>query len=189
MMSFYLLGMNLIDLYEVSRYENGRIIYNRSKTEDRRDDAALISIKVVKELLPLLEKYYGKTGKRVFCFYQKYKTSENFIKAVNIGLFSIAEKLELNHDLTTYYARHSWATIARNNCSISKEDITMALNHVDSKHKVTDSYLETDWKIIDNANNKVLGLFRPTISEEETLDRFFEDNPDMHDALDVPVGL
>ncbi len=187
MISFYLLGTNLIDLFEAKRLENGRIVYNRSKTEDRRDDDALISIKVERELLPFLERYADKTGKRVFCFYQKYSSSENFIKAVNIGLRKVAVALDLDHELTTYYARHSWATIARNICLVPKEDIAMALNHVDSKHKVTDSYLETDWSIIDNANRKVLSLFRPKISEEDKMkeiDRYLENNPEIYNNMD-----
>ncbi|MDB5285425.1 MAG: recombinase [Mucilaginibacter sp.] len=186
MISFYMLGTNLIDLYEADTMEQGRIMYNRSKTEGRREDSAFISIKIESELLPLLEQYKDKKKKRVFCFYQMYSTSENFIKAVNIGLKKVANSLGLP-ELTTYYARHSWATIARNNCAIPKEDITLALNHIDTKHRVTDSYLETDWHIIDNANRKVLGLFRPKLTPEEVdviNDNFFENHPDIYLNLD-----
>jgi hypothetical protein len=125
-----------------------------------------------------LEHYKDPSGKRAFSFYQSYTTSEIFINAVNTGLSKIATSLELKHNLTSYYARHSWATIARNNCSVSKEDISLALNHVDSKHKVTDSYLDTDWGIVDTANTKVLSLFRKTQTEEEkdrSIDVFLED--------------
>jgi integrase len=160
LISFYLLGTNLIDLFEARRLEHGRIIYNRSKTEDRRADSAFISIKVERELELFLDKYRDKTGKGVFCFYKMYSSSENFIKAVNIGLGKVAKSLELGHSLTTYYARHSWATIARNDCGVPKEDISMALNHSDPNHKVTDAYLETDWGIIDRANRQVLDTLK-----------------------------
>jgi len=50
----------------------------------------------------------------------------------------VAKSLELGHGVATYYARHSWATIARNDCGVPKEDISMALNHSDPNHKVTD---------------------------------------------------
>lgn len=178
MISFYLIGTNLIDLYEAHRIENGRIMYNRSKTEDRRNDDAFISVRVEKELLPLLEQYKDPTGNRVFCFYNMYRNSENFLRAVNTGLRKVAKTLELDHELTSYYARHSWATIARNTCHVPKEDIVLALNHVDPHHKITDSYLETDWSLIDNANKKVLTLFLPKLNEEETIDQLLEDNPD-----------
>ena len=58
--------------------------------------------------------------------------------------------------ISTYYARHSWATIARNNCGVSKDDVHLALNHIDNDLKVTDLYIEKDWSMIDNANRKVI---------------------------------
>ncbi len=187
LISFYLLGTNLIDLYEVSKIENGRLVYNRIKTADRRADSAFISIKVEKELQPLIDKYRDKKGKRVFRFYEMYTSSENFVKAVNIGLAQVAKMLELDVIPTTYCARHSWATIARNNCKVSKDDVAMALNHVDTKHKVTDAYLNTDWSVIDNANTEVLSLFRRKLTPEEIDNKiveFFENNPMVYDNLE-----
>lgn len=158
MLSFYLVGMNLADLYEVTDYENGRISYNRRKTSGRREDKAYISIKVEPEVVPLIEKYRDKTGKRVFCFYQMYGSHQDFTKNVNAGLKQVAKAINLDTPLTSYYARHSWATIARNDCKISKDDINLALNHVDNEMKVTDIYIAKDWTIIDEANRKVLDL-------------------------------
>jgi hypothetical protein len=68
LISFYPLGTNLIDLFEARRLEKGRIIYNRSKTEERRADSAFISIMVEHELKPFLEKYRDKTGEGCFAF-------------------------------------------------------------------------------------------------------------------------
>jgi hypothetical protein len=53
-MSFYLVGMNCIDLFnlESGEYKNERFTYNRTKTENRRADAALISIKIEPEFIP-----------------------------------------------------------------------------------------------------------------------------------------
>ena len=56
----------------------------------------------------------------------------------------------------------------------------MALNHSDPNHKVTDAYLETDWSIIDRANQKVLLLFRNVMTEDdldEELNRVLDENP------------
>jgi hypothetical protein len=58
--------------------------------------------------------------------------------------------------LSTYYARHSWATIARNKCKISKSDIGECLNHADPDRKTADVYIEKDWSFIDEANRKVI---------------------------------
>ena len=113
------------------------------------------------EIKPLMEKYKDQTGKRVFCYYQMYTTQENFNTAINKGLKQIAETLKLDIQLSTYYARHSWATIARNDCKISKDDVHLALNHVDEGLKVTDIYIAKDWTHIDNANRKVIAFLYP----------------------------
>jgi len=56
----------------------------------------------------------------------------------------------------TYTARHSWATIARNKCKISKSDVDECLNHVTSENKLADVYIGKDWSFVDDANRKVL---------------------------------
>lgn len=55
--------------------------------------------------------------------------------------------------LTTYWARHSWATIAAS-LDIPKETIAAALGH--SSHTVTDIYIEFDYRKVDEANRRVL---------------------------------
>lgn len=56
----------------------------------------------------------------------------------------IVEKNVANIDtLTTYWARHSWATIAAS-LDIPKETIAAALGH--SNHTVTDIYIEFDYR-------------------------------------------
>jgi hypothetical protein len=161
MLSFYLIGMNAIDLYNAVDYEDGRISYSRAKTSSRRKDKAFISIKVEPEAIPIIEKYRDVTGKRVFCFYQLYSHHDGFTEALNSGLKTIGKKLELDLPLTFYFARYTWANIARNNCRISKDDVGMAINHADNTHKTTDIYLVKDWKIIDDANRRVLNKLLP----------------------------
>ncbi len=155
-LSFYLVGINSVDLFRVDTFKDGRITYKRSKTKDSREDEAEISIKVEPEALPLMEKYKDETGNRVFCFYQMYTNIEGFNLAINKGLKQIAESLDINIPLSTYYARHSWATIARNDCDISKDDVHLALNHVEKDMKITDIYIAKSWLKIDMANRKVI---------------------------------
>jgi integrase len=155
-LSFYLVGMNTVDLYNIDSYKDGRLTYNRSKTKERRQDEALISLKVEPEIIPIIKKYQDKTMKRVFCFYQMYSTYQIFNSNINSGLKQIARQCEITDSLSTYYARHSWATIARNNCRISRDDVHLALNHVDGNLKITDIYIEKDWTLIDEANRKVI---------------------------------
>jgi hypothetical protein len=65
--------------------------------------------------------------------------------------------------LTFYAARHTFGNLARNTCRKSKDDVALALNHVDQSHKVTDIYLEKDWKIVDEVQEAVLNLLREGI--------------------------
>lgn len=156
MLSFLLVGMNFADLYEVVRYENGRLSYERMKTKGRRQDRAFISIKVEPEAAEIIEKYRDKTGQRVFDFYHRYTDSHIFSSNVNIGLKKVAKICDIDEELSTYYARHTWATIARNKCRISKDDVDLALNHVDQGVKMADVYIEKDWSLIDIANKAVI---------------------------------
>ncbi|MCC8427308.1 phage integrase SAM-like domain-containing protein [Mucilaginibacter sp. UR6-11] len=178
LLSFYLIGMNAVDLYNVDEYDNGRITYSRAKTKSRRKDNALISIKVEPEAIPLIEKYRDPTGKRVFCFYQMYTHFDGLTAAINTGLKTVAKHLNLGPDLTFYYARYSWANIARNHCRVSKDDVAMAINHADAVHKTTDIYLQKDWRHIDEANRKVLNVFKPRNLKD--WEQFIPDAEDMN---------
>ncbi|MDR0830079.1 MAG: hypothetical protein LBN95_08225, partial [Prevotellaceae bacterium] len=98
----------------------------------------------------------------VFDFYRRYSTSKNFVSAIDKGLKEVAKACKIERELSSYYARHSWATIARNNCHISKSDVDECLNHVDGNNKMADIYIEKVWTMLDNANRKVLDyIFLP----------------------------
>lgn len=163
MLSLYLVGMNAIDIFNLTEHKGGRINYCRAKTSSRRQDKAYISIKVESEAIPLFEKYKDPTGERVFNFYQLYKNANTFDDALNRGLEMISEHLHFPHKITFYYARYTWANIARNHCGVSKDDVGAAINHADNTHKTTDIYLVKDWKKIDDANRKVLKTLRPPV--------------------------
>ena len=75
-------------------------------------------------------------------------------------------------DITFYWARHSFASLARNSCRLSKDDVALALNHVDEGHRTTDIYIAKDWKIVDEVQEKVVGLLR----DSKIVD-FAEQNP------------
>ncbi|MBT2560070.1 site-specific integrase [Pedobacter sp. ISL-68] len=157
MLSFYLCGINAVDLYYLDKKDikNGRIDYNRSKTEGRRKDNAFISIKIVEEAKPLLEKYIEKLSVR-------YVDSDGLNRALGMGMKHL-RKLTGIDKLTLYWARHTFATIARNACRISKDDVALALNHVDDEHRTTDIYIEKDWSIVDDVQIKVIGLLRKLV--------------------------
>lgn len=154
-LSFCLMGMNSADLYNAEEREGNTIIYYRTKTRSRRADRALMKVNIPKIIMPLMEKYKDKTGKRIFNFYQKYVDIASLNRAINLGLKEIGAKLKID-ELQYYAARHSWATIAVNKVGIDKYTVHSALNHVDEAMKVTDIYIERDFVNENKANAKVV---------------------------------
>lgn len=153
-LSFCLMGINSADLYNATEMEGYTIVYNRTKTKDRRLDKAQMKVDIPRLILPLVEKYKDKTGKRLFNFYQYYADEKDFNKTINYGLKEICTILEID-DLEYYAARHSWATIALNKAGIDKYIVHAALNHIDDAMKVTDIYIERDFVNENKANTKV----------------------------------
>ena len=88
-LSFCLMGINSADLYNATEMEGNTIVYNRTKTKDRRLDKAQMKVDIPRLVLPLVEKYKDKTGKRLFNFYQYYADEKGFNKAINYGLKEI----------------------------------------------------------------------------------------------------
>ena len=154
-LSFCLMGINSADLYNATEMKGNTITYYRTKTKDRRLDNAKMVVDVPQIVLPLIEKYQDKTGKRLFNFYQYYADEKGFNKAINYGLKEIGAILEVD-DLEYYAARHSWATIALNKVGIDKYVVHAALNHIDDSMKVTDIYIERDFVSENKANTKVV---------------------------------
>ena len=154
-LSFCLMGMNSADLYFATDIQENTITYNRTKTKARRLDEAKMQVDIPHIVMPIVDKYRDKSGKRIFNFYRYYADEKSFNKAINYGLKEIGSLLGID-DLEYYAARHSWATIALNKVSIDKYTIHAALNHVDDAMKVTDIYIERDFVNENRANAKVV---------------------------------
>lgn len=155
---FMLIGINSVDLHGLKTItKEGRLEYKRAKT------GRLYSIKVEPEAMEIIEKYKGE--KRLLCIADRWSDSRNFRHQCNKALQRIGEverkgrggKKEVVSafpELTTYWARHSWATIARK-LKISVDDIALALGHSNG-HETTRIYIDEDLEAIDAANRKVL---------------------------------
>lgn len=156
---FMLIGINSADLWALkSITRDGRIEYKRAKT------GRLYSIKVEPEALEIINKYRGKNG--LLCIADRWSDSRNFRHQCNKALQRIGQVERKGRggkkiieaewpELTTYWARHSWATIAYNDLQIPKDIIAQALGHSGSE-TVTDIYLNKDPKLVDEANRRVL---------------------------------
>ena len=156
LLSFYLIGINTADLYYLApeSLKNGIINYNRCKTDSTRQDGAPMSVRVEPEADELLLQHKGR--RQLFDFADRYSTHQNFNKNVNKGLKEIGDAIGVS-DLSTYYARHTWATFARNECGAEKATVHEALNHApDKSERITDIYVKRDWSHVWEANRKVL---------------------------------
>lgn len=158
-LSFAMVGMNAVDLYNCTDCKDGRITYERTKTRNRRADRARISIKIQPEIQALVDKYRDPSGQRVFKFYRMYSSMSTLHHALSYGLKKIANQIGLD-ELDFYAARHTWATLAQNDCGIDKWTVHTALNHVDDSTRITDTYIKKSWEPIDKANRKVLNLVK-----------------------------
>lgn len=161
-LSFCLVGINSVDLYHAKRSDlkDGVLTYGRMKTRNQRDDGAVISVRIEPEAERLIEKYRDHTNSGyLFTFHSKYSDHRNFNTALNIGLKTIAQAVgdSLPQRLQFYYARHSWATIARNECGVEFETVNESLDHSRGREgRVTDIYVRRDFSRIWEANRKVL---------------------------------
>ena len=154
LLSFCLMGTNSVDLYNVTTFKGGKLIYERTKTKDRRTDSARIEIDVHPMLLPIFKKYASKDGKHVFSFSDMYSTPENFNRAINIGLDGISGRMGVDK-MQFYQFRHSLASIARNELRYAKSDIDEMLNHV-GDNRIADIYIKRDFSVINEINRKVI---------------------------------
>lgn len=167
-LTFLLCGINMIDLCNLREIINGRIEYRRSKT------GKLYSIKVEPEAMEMIEKYRG-TNYLLFPL-DHYTDHLGFLSKINKALRKLGpvERHGLGGKkyyeplfphLSTYWARHSWATIAAS-LDIPKEIIAHGLGH--GSNSVTDIYIDFDQSKVDRANRRIIdyvlyGKGRPLI--------------------------
>ena len=159
MLSLYLQGMAFVDIAYLKKSDirNGQLQYSRKKTGQALTiswekpmqeivDAYSHLTKDTPYLLPIITKQDGTERKQ-------YERMEH---NVNRNLKKIGEMAGLHVPLTTYVARHSWASIMRD----MGNDITVVskgLGHDDIK--TTQIYLSTiDNSTIMRANKRFLGM-------------------------------
>lgn len=140
-LSFLLIGINAGDMLTLTAdcISNGRLMYSRKKTH------RLYSIKLEPEAAEIIKKYRG--DKWLLCFCENNTSYRRTNQRMNEALQRIMP------GVTSYYARHSWATIAAS-LDIPKETIAQALGHAQTS--VTDVYIKFDRKKVDTANRRVI---------------------------------
>ena len=151
-LSFYLIGINIIDMLHLNNIYKGRVEYNRSKTKRP------YSIKIEPEAMSIIEKYRG--DNYLLKYMDSNKNYRTVYKHLYLALTESVDMLNTIDDgvtipkLTTYWARHTWATIA-SELNIPIEVIAAALGH-EYGNRTTNIYINFDIKKVDEANRKVL---------------------------------
>jgi integrase len=155
MFSFYTRGMAFVDIAHLRKSDlhYGILSYRRRKTHQEihikwepvmQEIVDRYGVEDSQYLLPILCEKKGNAHRQYL----------NAVHLVNLYLKEIGRKLELQAPLTTYVARHSWASIAYNK-SIPTATISEALGH--ESEKTTRIYLSTlSYNAIDRANQLVL---------------------------------
>jgi hypothetical protein len=152
MLSFYLIGMNNSDIFEIQGIVDSRIEYDRNKTQKS------YSIKVEPEIQEQLDKLKGK--EKFLIYQERYKNIKTLNNQINKGLKEIGKHESVNvPELIMYHARHSWAGIAaKKPIGASKALIAQALGH--GKTTVTDTYFDYDYELVDDLNKQILDLLK-----------------------------
>lgn len=157
-MSFCMCGMNLLDIQFLTKDqydpETKRITFTRHKTKERSGSKVEISIHIEPEVEYLFEKYKADSKEGRLLHFEGIEPNTEYNSLLRRRIITLCEQKGLGV-ITPYQFRHTWATIARNNCDISKDDIDLCLAHV-GRNPMADVYIRPDWSRIDRANRKVL---------------------------------
>lgn len=154
---FLLRGVNAVDLFSASLTQivKGRFEYRRSKV------GTLFSVKIEPEAKAIMEKYKGRDY--LLSPLDRFKNHEDYLHRMNDGLKAIGRPLGkrgkvlgdgLFPDLSSNWARHSWATVGIG-LDIPKDIISRGLGHSFGV-PVTDIYIKYDMKKVDEANRRII---------------------------------
>lgn len=158
---FLLCGINLVDLFNLTpkNIVNGRVEYVRAKTHKR------YSIRIEPEAMEIIERYKG--SKKLLRMAERYNSSNNYKSTINRNLKKIGQLTGENYkqsnipimkpieeELSTYWARHTWATIAAE-LDIPKETIAAGLGHSIGS-PITSIYIDFNLKKVDEANRRII---------------------------------
>lgn len=154
--SFYTRGMSFVDLAYLKKDDihDGVVAYTRRKT------GRMLTIRWEQCMQQIVNRYPSKTKYLLpiihsegSCERNQYRTVQD---RINHLLKSIGNKAEILQNLTMYCARHSWATIAREQ-KIPISVISHAMGH--TNEHTTEVYLKSiDSTIIDNCNHAIISL-------------------------------
>ena len=112
------------------------------------------SAKLIDEVAALIERYRGEKG--LLRMRDRYRSARDYTQHLNKGLKQLIEG-EPFSSLSTYWARHSWASIAYNELGAPIDTISAALGHKYGS-RVTAVYVNPDQQRVDELNRRMMDL-------------------------------
>lgn len=105
MLSYYLGGINLIDLMQINFKGKDTIEYIREKSKNTKKGDKKISFTIPDEAKPIIKKWMGKNGKLNFGYKLSY---DNFRKYVTKEIIRLADRIGIEKHVVYYSARKSF---------------------------------------------------------------------------------
>ena len=149
LLSFYLCGINTIDLFNLQSPKNGVCSFIRQKVNNTNPQQVHISIQP--EAQAIIDKYKGED--HLLNFIEKYANYNSFYSNLCRYMKELAVRIK-EPDCTLYWARYSWATYA-SKIGIPDYVISKALGHADAT-MAQRKYISFDWSQVDRANRRVI---------------------------------
>ena len=159
MLMFYLIGINAADLFlaRPGGVVNGRLEYRRAKT------GKLYSVRIEPEAQEVLDRYRGREF--LLDVMDEYGNYKDFLHRMNLNLRQIGEfkraglggkkvRTPLFPELSSYWSRHTWATLAAQ-IDVPKDIISEALGH-EYGCSTTSIYINFNRGKVDMANRAVI---------------------------------
>ena len=160
LLSLCLGGINTVDIFELKKenYKDGVIGYKRAKTKHSRKDEAYIEMRVEPFIQATFDKYLSdENDEYLFKFHKRYSNPDSFNANVNIGIRKICADMGMKkEDYYCYYTfRHTWATIAQNDCDANLYEVAFGMNHSHGLN-ITRGYVKIDFTPAWELNAKVI---------------------------------
>lgn len=161
LLSLYFRGMTFVDLAYICKNDlsNGFLDYHRHKTDTR------LIIKIEPCMQEIIDRYRNKNKKTPYLLSilksadeeEAYLQYQNALTYYNRQLKSLVSLLGQSVCLSSYTARHTWASAAHQRC-IPISLISEGMGH--SSEAVTQIYIASlDTSMLDRANREILDLF------------------------------
>ena len=159
--SYYCGGISFVDVANLTSNNiiDGRLIYERQKTHGSINLVMLNEAKAIIQRYAIYQKQAGYlfpilNDKKHITPMQKHNRVRKLCRQINAELHKLAGELGIKEDVTTYVARHSFATVLKKS-GVNIGIISQALGHQDIK--TTQIYLSKfDDEQVDSAMQNLL---------------------------------